>query len=148
MVDEGTGALSAIDVSDALARIGADYDVDVGPDATSFALTTLSRFAARGASLLADMTTRPSLRDTDFTRVRQLRLDRLQQLKDLPPAVAERAFLRLAVRAASVRAPVRSAATPRCRRMSLDEVAAFACGDVPALTRHAGDRRRALAPGA
>ena len=29
MVDEGTGALSAIDVSDALSRIGADYDVDV-----------------------------------------------------------------------------------------------------------------------
>jgi len=28
-------------------------------------------------------------------RVRQMRLDRLKQLKDLPPAVAERAFLRL-----------------------------------------------------
>jgi predicted Zn-dependent peptidase len=35
------------------------------------------------------------MRDTDFTRVRQMRLDRLKQLKDLPPAVAERAFLRL-----------------------------------------------------
>jgi predicted Zn-dependent peptidase len=95
MVDEGTGALSAIDVSDALARIGADYDVDVSPDVTTFAVTTLTRFAARGAALLADMTTQPSLRDNDFTRVRQLRLDRLRQLKDLPPAVAERAFLRL-----------------------------------------------------
>jgi predicted Zn-dependent peptidase len=63
MLDEGTGALSAIDVSDAMARIGADYDVDVSPDVTSFAITTLSRFAARGASLLADMTTKPSMRD-------------------------------------------------------------------------------------
>ena len=95
MVDEGTGALSAIDVSDAMARIGADYDVDVSPDVTSFSMTTLTRFAARGASLLADMTTKPSLRETDFTRVRQMRLDRLKQLKDFPPAVAERAFLRL-----------------------------------------------------
>jgi predicted Zn-dependent peptidase len=95
MVDEGTGALSAIDVSDAMARIGADYDVDVSPDVTTFTLTTLARFAARGASLLADLTTKPSMRDTDFTRVRQMRLDRLKQLKDLPPAVAERAFLRL-----------------------------------------------------
>jgi predicted Zn-dependent peptidase len=34
MVDEGTGDLSAIDVSDALARLGAEYDVDVGADAT------------------------------------------------------------------------------------------------------------------
>ena len=95
MVDEGTGALSAIDVSDAMARIGADYDVDVSPDVTSFSMTTLTRFGQRGASLLADMTTKPSLRETDFTRVRQMRLDRLKQLKDSPPAVAERAFLRL-----------------------------------------------------
>ncbi len=95
MVDEGTGALSAIDVSDALARIGAEYDLEVGPDATVFTLSTLSRFAERGASILADLLTRPSLRQDDFDRVRQMRLDRLSQLKDLPPAVAERAFLRL-----------------------------------------------------
>lgn len=93
MADEGTGSLSAIDVSDALARIGAQYDVDVGPDATVFTLTTLARFAERGASLLAALTTRPSLREHDFERVRQLRLDRLRQLKDMPPAVAERTFL-------------------------------------------------------
>jgi predicted Zn-dependent peptidase len=95
MTDEGTGPLTAIEISDALARIGADYDVDVGGDATLFSLTTLTRFASRGASLLADMVTRPSLRDTDFARVRQLRLDRLRQLKDLPSALAEGRFLRL-----------------------------------------------------
>jgi predicted Zn-dependent peptidase len=95
MVDEGTGSLSAIDVSDALARIGADYDADVNPDVTTFALTTLTQFAGRGASLLADMTTKPSLQESDFNRVCQLRLDRLKQLNDLPAAVAERAFLRL-----------------------------------------------------
>jgi zinc protease len=95
MTDEGTGALTAIEMSDALARIGADFDLDVGGDATLFSLTTLTRFASRGASLLADMVTRPSLRESDFTRVRQLRLDRLRQLKDLPSALAERWFLRL-----------------------------------------------------
>ena len=95
MVDEGTGPLSALDVSEALARIGAEYDVDVGPDVTTFSTTTLARFAARGGSLLADIVTRPSLRGTDFARVHQLRLDRLRQLKDLAPAAAERAFLRL-----------------------------------------------------
>jgi zinc protease len=95
MIDEGTGSLSAIDVSDALARIGGEYDVDVGPDVTTFSLMTLGKFAGRGGSLLADLVTRPSLRDEDFQRVRQLRLDRLRQLKDLAPATAERAFLRL-----------------------------------------------------
>jgi zinc protease len=95
MIDEGTGSLSAIDVSDALARIGADFDVEVGADATLFALTTITRFTPRGAGLLADLTTTPSLREDDFLRVRQQRLDRLLQIRDVPPAVAERAFLRL-----------------------------------------------------
>jgi predicted Zn-dependent peptidase len=95
MLDEGTGDLSAIDVSEGFARIGAEYDVDVGPDVTAFMVTTLARFAERGVSLLADILLRPSLREDDFERVRQLRLDRLRQLKDSPPAVAERAFLRL-----------------------------------------------------
>lgn len=95
MLDEGTGALSAIDVSEALAMIGAEYDVEAGADATVFTLTTLARFAERGSSVLADLLMRPSLRREDFDRVRQLRLDRLRQLKDLAPAVAERAFLRM-----------------------------------------------------
>jgi predicted Zn-dependent peptidase len=95
LVDEGMGSLSAIDVSEALARIGAEYDVEVGADTTMFTLTTLARFAERGARLLSDILTSPAMRDTDFERIRQLRLDRLRQLKDLPPAVAERAFLKL-----------------------------------------------------
>lgn len=95
MTDEGTGTQSALDVADALARIGADFDVGVSGDAATFSLTTLSRFASRGGALLADMVTRPSLREGDFERVRQLRLDRLRQLKDVPSAVAERTFLRL-----------------------------------------------------
>jgi predicted Zn-dependent peptidase len=95
MADEGTGSLTALEVSDALARIGADYDVDVVADVTDYSLTTLTRFASRGASLLADMVTRPRLAESEFMRVRQMRLDRLQQLKDVASAVAERTFLRL-----------------------------------------------------
>ena len=95
LLDEGTGDLSAIDVSDALARIGADYDVDVRDDATVQTLTTLSRFAGRGASLLASITARPSFREADIDRVRAQRLNRLKQLKDSPAARGEQAFLRV-----------------------------------------------------
>jgi predicted Zn-dependent peptidase len=95
MLDEGTGALTAIEVSEALAGIGADLDVDVGGDATLVSLTTLTRFAARGAALLADIASRPSIRVDDFERVRQLRLDRLRQLKDVASALADSAFLRV-----------------------------------------------------
>jgi zinc protease len=95
MLDEGTGELSAIDVSELLARIGAEFDIEVGPDATTITLTTLARFADRGAGALADLTMRPSLHQNDFARVRQMRLDRLRQIRDLPAALAERAFLKV-----------------------------------------------------
>ncbi|HEX5111003.1 MAG TPA: pitrilysin family protein [Vicinamibacterales bacterium] len=95
MLDEGTGSMDALEVSDALARLGADYDLDVGPDATTISLTTLERFTGRAAALLAELVIRPALREADFDRVRQLRVDRLRQLKDVPAAMAERAFLQL-----------------------------------------------------
>ena len=98
MLDEGTGRLSAIDIAEALAGIGADVAMDVGPDVATLSLTTLTRFADRGAELLASLATRPSLQDEDFQRARQLRLDRLRQHRDVPLVVAERAFLRLLYR--------------------------------------------------
>ncbi len=127
MADEGTGTLSALDVSDALSRIGADYDVDVGGDATDFSLTTLTRFAARGASLLADMATRPRLLESEFLRVRQLRLDRLRQLKDLPSAVAEQTFLRL-VYGSHPYAHLAIGSDASLRRVTADEVVSFHAG--------------------
>lgn len=124
MVDEGTGALSAIEVSDRMARIGAQYDVDVGPDATVVTLTTLARFADRGVRLLGDLVMTPSLREADFTRVRQLRLDRLRQLKDLPPTVAERAFLR-ALYGGHPYAHLSIGTDEALSRLTLDDVSSF-----------------------
>ena len=68
-----------------------------------------------------------------------LRLDRLRQLKDLPPAVAERAFLRLMYGdhpyghlAIGTESALRALALERRRRIS--------CADVPAGARHARHR--------
>lgn len=95
MLDEGTGPWSAIEVHEELARIGARFDTDISPDATLVGLTALSRFAGRGLTLLADIVVRPTLGDADFARVRQLRMTRLIQLRDMPGVLAERAFARL-----------------------------------------------------
>jgi predicted Zn-dependent peptidase len=124
MVDEGTGSLSAVDVADQMARIGAQYDLDVGADATIFSLMTLARFAGRGATLLSDLVTRPSLRESDFSRVRQLRLDRLRQVKDIPPTVAERAFLRLAY-GSHPYGHLAIGSDETLRGLTLDDVASF-----------------------
>ena len=93
MLDEGSGARSAIEMHEAFARLGSHLDIEVAADATMIGLTVLSRFVGRGLSLLADCIVRPSLREHDIERVCQLRLNRLAQLRDLAPAVADRAFM-------------------------------------------------------
>ena len=95
MLDEGTGSRSAIDVHQDIARIGAHFDSDIGSDATVISLTSLSRFVGRGLDLMADIVVRPALRDDDFARVRQLRLNRLIQVRDMPGVIADRAFARI-----------------------------------------------------
>jgi zinc protease len=95
MLDEGSGKRSAIEVHEALADLGAQFDTDIGSDAIVVSTTALSRFTDRVLALMADVVVRPALREDDFARVRQLRLHRLMQLRDIPSAVADRAFLKL-----------------------------------------------------
>jgi predicted Zn-dependent peptidase len=95
MLDEGSGARSAIEIHEAIARLGTQLETDIGADATITGFTVLARFADRALNLLAEIVVRPALRDTDVTRVRQLRLHRLTQLRDVPSAIADRALLSL-----------------------------------------------------
>lgn len=95
MLDEGSGDLSAIQMHEALAAIGAQLDTDIGSDASLLGTTVLSRFTDRALDLLADMLVRPALRESDFARVRQLRMHRLTQLRDMPAALADRTFTHL-----------------------------------------------------
>jgi len=95
MVDEGSGPRSALDIEDALSSMGAQFETEVGSDATVLSLLTLPRFADEALGLLSDIVARPRLAAEDFDRVRELRLNRLRQLRDLAPAVADLAFARL-----------------------------------------------------
>jgi len=95
MLDEGCGDLNAIELHEALGRIGAHLDSEIGSDATILTLTSLSRYAERGVAMLADMFIRPRLDQRDFDRVRELRLNRLVQMRDMGPALADRAFAQL-----------------------------------------------------
>ena len=92
LLDEGCGDLDALALHDLLGRLGAQLDTEVGADATLVGLTTLERERTPALALLADMLVRPRFEVADFDRVRDLRLNRLLQLRDMPPAVAERVF--------------------------------------------------------
>jgi zinc protease len=93
LLDEGSGSRSAIDVYDAFARIGSHLEIEVAADSTLIGLTVLTSHLERGLSLFSDCVVRPSLEEADVDRVRQLRLNRLMQLRDLAPAMADRAFM-------------------------------------------------------
>jgi zinc protease len=98
MLDEGSGDRSALDIEDALSGMGAQFETEVGSDATVLSLLTLPRFVPPALALLADIVIRPRLACEDFERVRELRLNRLRQLRDLAPAVADISLARLVYR--------------------------------------------------
>lgn len=93
LLDEGAGDRDAIAIQDSLGRIGALLSTEVGSDQTVIVLTVLSRFAVEGLGVMSDIIARPRFEKADFERVRDLRLSRLIQLRDLPPSVADRTFL-------------------------------------------------------
>jgi zinc protease len=95
MLDEGSGDRSAIEIHEAIARLGTQLETDIGADAAIAGFTVLARFADRALMMLAEIVVHPAMREGDVARVRQLRLHRLTQLRDVPGAIADRAFLSL-----------------------------------------------------
>jgi len=92
LLDEGSHGSSALAMSDRIARLGGDLDIEVSHDAATLSFITLDRYLDEGLTLLRDVAIAPNLAEDDFARVRQLRLERLKQLRDLPGALADRAF--------------------------------------------------------
>ena len=93
LLDEGSDGRTAFELHAALDRIGARLGTEVGSDATTISLTTLSRSAFDGLALLAEIVARPRFDEADVARVRDLRRSRLRQLRSVSGAVADRVFL-------------------------------------------------------
>lgn len=124
LLDDGCGDFDGLELHEALGRLGAQLDTEVGADASLIGLTTLARSAERAFALLADMAIRPRFAATDFERVRDLRLNRLLQLREMPPAVAERVFARLLYGSHPYgHLPIGGEAS--LRAMALDEIVQF-----------------------
>ena len=92
LLDEGCGDLDALALHETIGRLGAQIDTEAGADSTLVGLTALERSLAASLELLADMVSRPRMETRDFERVRDLRLNRLLQMREMPPAVADRVF--------------------------------------------------------
>jgi zinc protease len=95
LLDEGSRGQSALEIADRVARIGGDLDLEVGMDAVIVGLTTIDRFLEAGLEMVHEIVTEPNLANDDFNRIRNLRLERLRQMKDHAGAMADRAFARV-----------------------------------------------------
>lgn len=94
LLDEGSADHTAIELHEALSRIGGHLSIEVTSDATVVSLTTLARRTHEALRLLSEIVTRPRFDPDDVTRVRDLRLHRIRQMRQAPSAVADRAFLK------------------------------------------------------
>lgn len=94
LLDEGTATRSAIDIASALQSIGASLETDVGPDAAMLFVGTLVKHVPVALDILAEVLAGPIFAPHEFDRLRDQRLTRLVQLRDLAPTLADQAFVR------------------------------------------------------
>jgi zinc protease len=94
LLDERAGKLDAIGVAEAWARLGSSLETEGGTDVTAFGALLLSRLFEPSLALLSEIVTVADFTDADVARVRELRVSRLQQLRNAASSIADRAFLR------------------------------------------------------
>ena len=89
---KGTGTRSAIEISQAVDRLGGDINAFTSKEYTAYYCRVPARFAATGIELLGDVVTAPALRDGDVESERQVILEELAMDDDSPEDVVQRAF--------------------------------------------------------
>jgi zinc protease len=92
MLDEGTTTRSALEISDALARLGASLGSGSGLDASSVSLSTLASNMDSSLAIFADVILHPSFPQADFERLKKQQLAQIQREKVTPLAMALRVF--------------------------------------------------------
>jgi zinc protease len=93
LIDEGAGGYDAIELSEALMRLGSHLDIDTGADETVLTLTSLTRQFLPSMTLLADIVLRPHMSEAALARVRELRTSRLRQMSQSAGSMADRTFV-------------------------------------------------------
>ncbi len=94
MLDQGAGSLGAIEFSDALDQLGAEFNATAGQETTSVHLSVLKRNLDKALALYGDAILRPRFDEKEWDRVKRLHLDGLKRAEDRPQQVAGRVGLR------------------------------------------------------
>jgi zinc protease len=92
MLDEGAAGRSALEIADQEAFLGIRLSAGSGWDASTISLHTPTGQLDSALALFADVALRPDFSAGELERVRKERLTELVQLRDDPPAIADRAY--------------------------------------------------------
>ncbi len=95
LLDEGTAGRSALEITDALAAVGARLSVRASYDYVTAGLRVLKKDVETGFDLLSDILVHPVFDSSEFKRVRTIILGEIQAEKDQPHAIARQAFRKI-----------------------------------------------------
>jgi zinc protease len=90
MLDEGTKTRSALQISEELARLGANLGAGGSLDTSSVTLSALKEHLDKSLELYADVVLNPSFPDSELERLRKQALAGIQQEKTSPRTMALR----------------------------------------------------------
>jgi zinc protease len=92
LLDEGTTTRESLAIADQQAYLGVKMQTGSGWDASTISLHTPTAQLDSALALFADVALHPTLPEREFARLRTRRITGLIQLKDRPPAIADRAY--------------------------------------------------------
>src|SRR5439155_20408672 len=88
MLDEGTKSRSALEISDELARLGANLETSSDLDTSTVFLSAMKANLDPSLALFADVVLNPSFPESDFQRLKKQQLDGIQREKSEPVSMA------------------------------------------------------------
>jgi zinc protease len=95
MIDEGTARRNALQIAEAIDRIGARLSSTAGYDMCTVRLATLRSHLPEALDVVADIVMNPTFPEAELERVRAERVARVIQRSDQPAALADDAFARV-----------------------------------------------------
>src|ERR1043166_1902226 len=94
MLDEGTKTRSSLEISDQLARLGADLNTSSDLDTSTVFLSAMKANLDPSLELFADVILNPAFPEADFQRLKKQQLDGIQREKAEPSSMALRVLPR------------------------------------------------------
>jgi zinc protease len=95
MLDEGTATMDALEISDALATLGASLTSGANLDFSAVGLSALKENLDESLAIYADVILNPAFAPTEIERLKRLQLAGIQQEKSTPTDMALRVLPRL-----------------------------------------------------